>query len=170
MRPGARQLAPGRIQVGGFAPDLDGAASQNSRAAGWEPVGDLVMRSRRAASVLNRIEWLEAFAGQRADPATPDAAPRNLRVGMPRPNPVRGRDVLLDVAVPGGLGTPFEIHVLDVRGRLLRRLYSGPLAPGPHAIAWDRRDARGREVAAGLYIVRVRAADHVEQRKLVVLE
>jgi hypothetical protein len=167
---GARVLAPGRIEVGGFAPSLDGVPPQDSSTAGWERACELMLRPRRGGLAFNRVEWLEGYAGGPVEPVTPDAAPSRLTLGMPRPNPARGRDVFFDIAVPRGLGTPFEIHVLDVRGRLLRRLHSGPLAAGPHAIAWDRRDAHGRQVAAGLYILRVKTAGHVERRKLVVLD
>ncbi len=55
-----------------------------------------------------------------------------LRLTMPRAD-----DVTLDV--------------VDVTGRLVRRVSYGHLAAGQHALAWDGRDASGREANAGLY-------------------
>lgn len=41
-------------------------------------------------------------------------------------------------------------------GRLVRRLYEGPLPEGVHALEWDGRDEEGRRVAAGVYHLRLR--------------
>jgi flagellar hook assembly protein FlgD len=50
-----------------------------------------------------------------------------------------------------------RLSVYDVRGRLRRALATGTLPPGHHRLAWDGRDAAGREVPAGTYFCRLRA-------------
>jgi hypothetical protein len=62
------------------------------------------------------------------------------------------------------------LGVYDVRGKLVRMLSRGELTSGEHRITWDRRDADGRPVAAGVYFVVARAAGRELRRKTVVLD
>lgn len=49
------------------------------------------------------------------------------------------------------------IEVLDVRGRLLRTVYSGTLEAGAHELTWDGKDDSGHDLASGLYLARLRS-------------
>jgi hypothetical protein len=60
-----------------------------------------------------------------------------------------------------------QLDLYDARGRLVRQLASGAVAPGRHLRAWDRRDARGRDAARGVYILQLRADGQSATRKLV---
>jgi agmatine deiminase len=51
-----------------------------------------------------------------------------------------------------------ELDVLDVRGRVVRRLLQGTCPAGATTIDWDGRDDGGRPLAAGTYLFRLRAA------------
>jgi hypothetical protein len=161
----ARSIEPGRLLVGGFAASLP-AGDPGS----WISVGDLIFRVRSGAADV-RVEWKQRWITP-VLPGVPESTniPSRLVVGLPHPNPARGGTVALDVSVPAGDATRFEIQVVDVRGRIVRELHSGQLAPGRNSIGWDRKDARGSRVAAGLYVLRVRAGERLERRKLVVLE
>jgi len=55
----------------------------------------------------------------------------------------------------------FEIEVYDVGGRMVRALRAGAAAEG---VAWDGRDAAGRPVATGIYVLRVRDGQRVLAR------
>lgn len=57
-----------------------------------------------------------------------------------------------------------DIH--DVRGRRVRRLVGGEQAAGPHEVRWDGTDDGGRRLAAGVYLVRLQAADGVRTGKM----
>jgi len=48
---------------------------------------------------------------------------------------------------------PAHIDVFDIAGRRLTRLHVLPFV-GPQTVYWDGRNADGREVAAGIYLVR----------------
>jgi flagellar hook assembly protein FlgD len=62
-----------------------------------------------------------------------------------------------------------SIDVLDISGALVRRLISGVHMPaGNHTVDWQGRNNDGRPVAAGVYLVRMRAAG-IEQTKAVTL-
>jgi len=44
-----------------------------------------------------------------------------------------------------------------VSGRRVRTLASARFGVGAHTITWDGRDARGRQVSPGVYLVQLRA-------------
>jgi len=80
------------------------------------------------------------------------------------PNPFNPRTTIgygLRVA-----GVP-SLTVYDLRGRMVRELLDGSLQPaGRHTSTWDGRDADGRSVPTGVYLVRLRAGDDVDDRKI----
>ena len=57
------------------------------------------------------------------------------------------------------LATParVELSVFDVRGALVKRLVDDTRAAGRHDVTWSGLDEGGREVASGVYLVRLRA-------------
>jgi hypothetical protein len=70
-------------------------------------------------------------------------------------SPVRQR-VELQLEIPrSGL---HEVQIFDVTGRIVRTLALGGLPAGRHVSTWDGRDARGRDVAHGIYILRLEDA------------
>ena len=72
------------------------------------------------------------------------------------PNPFNPATALrMDLATAGSL----DVVVYDMRGRLVRTLHAGAHPAGPVELRWDGRDLRGREVASGVYLVRVRAPE-----------
>jgi subtilisin family serine protease len=98
------------------------------------------------------------------DPEVPAVAAAAL-AGYP--NPFNPRTTLcFSLASPQDVG--LDIH--DLAGRLVRRLVSGPLPAGDHAMLWDGLDDAGRAVASGQYVARLRAGDDAPvTRKLTLL-
>jgi alpha-amylase len=62
-----------------------------------------------------------------------------------------------------------QLRVYDLRGRLVRRLLRRELGAGAHREEWDRRDGRGLNVAAGVYLLRLDFAGSVATAKTVVV-
>jgi flagellar hook assembly protein FlgD len=54
-----------------------------------------------------------------------------------------------------------EIQILDVLGRLVRRMSATELPSGVNHIEWDGTDQRAAKASNGIYFVRVRHADKV---------
>lgn len=71
-----------------------------------------------------------------------------------QPNPSRGT-----VTIPWGLHATarVDLSVFDVQGRLVRRLAGGNQPAGRKLTTWDGRDQDGREVASGIYMIRLQA-------------
>jgi flagellar hook assembly protein FlgD len=49
------------------------------------------------------------------------------------------------------------VSIYDAAGRRVRDLYEGVLGAGAQSLFWDSRDDRGRQVPAGIYLVRASA-------------
>lgn len=83
------------------------------------------------------------------------------------PNPFNPRTVLVyELARPGVA----DLRLFDASGRLVRVLGHGELrAAGRHEVVWDGRDARGREVAAGVYFSLLRCERASAVGRLVLL-
>ncbi len=88
--------------------------------------------------------------------------PTALAISAVAPDPFNPRTTIwLDLPRPGGV----TIAVHDLRGRLVRTLWSGTLAEGRHTVSWDGTDDRGQQAASGVYLVRLVTADG-EQRAM----
>ena len=92
--------------------------------------------------------------------------PTPARLGRIHPNPFNPRTTIrYELEKPAAV----NIEVLDVAGGLVRRLVAGSLMPaGSHTVDWQGRYDDGHPVAAGVYLVRMRAGEY-EQTKAVTL-
>jgi len=66
--------------------------------------------------------------------------------------------------------TPVSLRVLDVTGRTVRTLFSGPREAGSHSVSWDGRDEARNPVAAGVYFYRLQTDRGSETRRMVKLD
>jgi hypothetical protein len=107
----------------------------------------------------------------------PGGVPEEPTLSNPFPNPLLPglAAVTLEFGIPaaGDLGLfaarTVELRVLDVRGRVVRTLVEGELAPGNHERSWDGLDDGGRAVASGVYAVLLEVGGERRVRKLVVV-
>jgi len=106
------------------------------------------------------IGW---FTGA-TDAPIPAAA---TRIVANTPNPFNPTTLIhFDLAQHG----PVTLAVYDSGGRLVKRLASGAMTAGPHALRWDGTDAHGRGVAAGVYVARLEAGGRVDARRMVLVK
>ena len=67
--------------------------------------------------------------------------------------------------LPAAGAVTLDLH--DARGRLVRRILSGKFrAAGNHELRLDGRDDAGRELAAGVYLLRLRTAGGAATHKI----
>lgn len=94
--------------------------------------------------------------------AAPAAPPSPVTLAPPFPNPANPAVTLRWRAVPG---RPLELSVWDARGRLVARRPL-PAAGGDGSWRWDGRDAAGRPVPSGVYLLRLRQGTAVASRRV----
>ncbi len=89
-----------------------------------------------------------------------------IRLFPTRPNPFRlGATIAYEMARAGRV----ELHVHDVRGRVLRTLVAEARGPGRHWLTWEGRDDAGRELGAGSYFLVLQVSgDRVVERLVLV--
>ena len=91
----------------------------------------------------------------------------SLRLLSAHPNPFNPTTVI-SYEVP--VAQMVSVMVYDIRGRLVRRLVGQRQEPGLHSVTWRGRDDRDRPVAAGVYLVRLKAGGQSETRGLTLLK
>jgi hypothetical protein len=77
------------------------------------------------------------------------AKSRHVRIDAPFPNPFRERTTF---TFSTGGARHVELVVVDVLGRVVRRVVDDVLPAGSHEASWTGTDEAGRTVAAGVYI------------------
>lgn len=82
-------------------------------------------------------------------PEPPSADALSIR---PSPNPSARGTIML---VSGPAGSSARIVVFDASGRVVRQLWQGALSGQAFGVTWDGRDDSGREVPAGVYLLRL---------------
>ncbi|GEM_PF-3349630 len=86
------------------------------------------------------------------------------------PNPFNNR-----ILIPFQLKTTSEIQIdiYDIRGRLIKTLFSGKKTVGVHRLSWDGKTNSGQEAASGLYFVVLKLNNtnlNMYTRKIVLLK
>lgn len=62
------------------------------------------------------------------------------------------------------------ISIYDLNGREVKRLADGEFGAGSHIISWDGRNAQGKGLASGTYIVKMKAGNFEATRKMLLLK
>ena len=83
-------------------------------------------------------------------------------------NASNGENTVIEVDVPeeGNL----NVYVLTLDGNVVRRLSKGRAQPGTRFFQWDGKNSSGKEVARGMYFVRVTGCGIDETRKVLVVK
>jgi len=91
------------------------------------------------------------YAAEEVDQA---ARPTNsARLVMNVPNPFRSTtQVVFDSPTAGAASA---IRIFDTAGRLVRTLLDEAVYSGRHQVVWDGKDQNGKQVATGMYFVRL---------------
>ena len=98
-------------------------------------------------------------------PSSPKA-PRVLALGPVRPNPFNP-----EATLPVSLDRdgPFAIRVFRVDGVLVRTLFEGVSPAGVYAFRWDGRDAGGKALPGGVYLIELKSGNRTRVEKAILL-
>jgi hypothetical protein len=80
------------------------------------------------------------------------------------PNPVKTTGVI-EFSLPTAQSVSLDVY--DVAGKLIRTLVNEVADAGVHQVVWDGRDARGNQVANGVYLYRLQGETESATRKLI---
>lgn len=61
------------------------------------------------------------------------------------------------------------LSVFDVQGRLVRSIRSGPVGAGIYQLRWDLRNSAAKDVATGIYFLRLSASTFTRSERVVVI-
>lgn len=113
------------------------------------------------------VDWIELhvpYDGMTGIEPSDGLGARGLRVQAT--TPVRA---IARFAVTLGQAATVTVRMHDLSGRLVRTLDATSLSAGSHGLAWDLRDARGRDVPAGLYLCEVTAGSQQRTARIMVV-
>jgi hypothetical protein len=134
--------------------------------------GDLTLRDDSPCLPANNPWGVQIGAYGAGDCGTgfdEGITPGQIRIRGLQPNPA-GSAGGTRVLVAGPPGAEIEIRILDLRGRLVRTLAARSSDRGEADYFWDHRDARGIQVASGVYFAEASGADRTcDGAKIVVL-
>jgi hypothetical protein len=129
-------------------------------AFGFEGIAQAADRETVMQKVL---DWFGAdlvdAPGERA------TTPYLVSLPTANPNPFNPLTTI-QFSVGGNQTTPVEVAIYDLRGKLVRNLWRGPVQPGPQAFVWDGRADGGRAAASGIYLARVSVAGQQQTIKM----
>jgi hypothetical protein len=132
---------------------------ENATDSRGQEMYDLWAANGRAAPVAMVADTVLAPTSTAPEREAPLASV--VRLG---PNPFASRlEFRLHLSEP----SPVRIDVYDLAGRRVRTVHDGPMGAGPALLAWDGRDAAGRDVGSGLYWARVTAAGSSRMMRIV---
>ncbi|PKN79322.1 MAG: gingipain R [Candidatus Cloacimonetes bacterium HGW-Cloacimonetes-1] len=88
-----------------------------------------------------------------------------LRANFPNPfNPTT--TIRYDMAKSGAV----SIKIFNIKGQLVKTLYSGVQAGGTHSITWDGKDNGKRDVSSGVYFLRMDTNGYASTRKMLLMK
>jgi hypothetical protein len=145
----------------GFVQHANFAAPDGARipiAADFNADGAIDVTVPGESSLLAGGGGIQVYRGQ-PRPASVDA----LSLDGPfagRPNPFR--DAIRFRLQPD---MPARLEIFDSTGRMVRRIEAEPTRDR-RDVSWDGKDARGRDVPAGIYVARVRQSGRTEATRV----
>ena len=92
--------------------------------------------------------------------------PARTQLGFAAPNPFRTR---LAIQLAVAHAQPVRLKVYDLSGRVVSTLLDGQEPAGSRVVIWDGRDGHGRAAAAGVYILKLEAAEVQQTRRVQLL-
>lgn len=142
----ARVLEPGThrlvVQTGGYGRQFEGSPASPAS-------GNVTITLRVGATT-----------------STTDPRPARFALAQNRPNPLsRGTAIGFELPSPA----PVRLEVFDLTGRRVRVIADRAYEAGAHLETWDRTDAHGARVPAGVYLYRLTAGTARAEKKMAVL-
>jgi hypothetical protein len=121
-----------------------------------EDLAAYVAQHEAPAAIVPLGAESEVATTRAAPAATEQPLPKELSLGLARPNPAAD-GCAFALRLPEA--SEVRLRVFDGTGRLVRDLSPGALPAGTRTLRWDGRDQAGRLAPAGLYWIEARARE-----------
>ncbi|MEM8889981.1 MAG: T9SS type A sorting domain-containing protein [Bacteroidota bacterium] len=93
----------------------------------------------------------------------PQFNPLGLELAESFPNPFSDQlRITYSLDQPGEL----RVSILDLRGRMIHKLYESKQYPGAHQLLWEGEDTNGRKVSSGIYLIRFQTDEFQLSRRV----
>jgi YVTN family beta-propeller protein len=97
--------------------------------------------------------------------------PTELSLGQNYPNPFNSTtQIVFDIPVGETGGLFVELKVYNILGQLVRTLVNEVKAPGRYVVSWNGKHDDGRPTASGMYLVRFKAGNFQQTRRVVLIQ
>jgi len=150
---GTGQVPPGSLRILSLTPN------------GWE---EMEASPAGESEISARVSRLGTFVLARG-PGSP-GVPGRYFLSQNFPNPFNPQTTII-FDVPEGAGDRrVRVEIFNLRGQLVRALFSGEKKPGSYELVWDGKDFRGDEAASGIYLCSMVVDGHALTRKMVLLK
>jgi hypothetical protein len=128
----------------------------------WAPGDD--KNTGRAAKNIGWTDWTRATPGIASD--ADRITPMRFRLYGAYPNPFNPRTTLrFDTPAANHI----DLSVYDAAGRRVRTLRSGVIPQGRWSIVWDGTDEHGRQLASGVYFVKLLSGKFLGTSKTILM-
>jgi flagellar hook assembly protein FlgD len=84
------------------------------------------------------------------------------------PNPFNGHTTIA-YHLPAGEHR-VSVKIYNIRGEQIRTLVQQTQSAGQHTVTWDARDKESREVASGIYLVRLQAGEWNQSKRMLYIK
>ena len=102
------------------------------------------------------------------DPETANTLPDRFGLEQNYPNPFNGNTTIA-YHLPAGEHR-VSVKIYNIRGEQIRTLVQQTQSAGQHSVTWDARDQESREVASGIYLVRLQAGDWNQSKRMLFIK
>ena len=121
--------------------------------------------SNQTCTIGIKLQKLVRIPPSNPDDTLPSA--KMLRFTSCSPNPFNPHvNISFNIPMPGDA----KLAVYDIRGRKTRVLVDSFLTAAEHQILWDGKDDAGRDVASGVYILKLESGGKSSSRKISLLK
>jgi len=161
--PSTRTNAAGKFDIAWFRNDTVRVVSE---ALGYRPDTSVVITTVTGkTSPVIRLASLTTAVEQSQE------LPKNFALLASYPNPLSLKQ-FAQTQIAFRLPQPenVQIEIFNVLGQRVRALLNAPRVAGEHSILWNGADDRGQRVAAGIYLVHMRAANFVANSRITVVQ
>lgn len=116
--------------------------------------------------MMHKLALVAAMPAMAAKGSIADAAPGEIQLRAPVPNPAgQTGNFSFSLPTPGRV----QIDLFNVKGERVRQLASGWFGAGEHVIPWRRIDSDGKTLGSGVYFVRLQGEGVKRDQKLIVV-